>query len=330
MTSGSATERRDNDFEQILAAVMETARGRWFLAEFARRNRSADTAAVLAAVGRVEGKLRRPPPRPDLVEGDNKQLVRQLTEALLLLREGENALAAALGDGWAETAMIASRNAETRLEGALFSLGARLPPRPLRGTAARPVEPVNPAETVSQVAPAPAEERQTPPPAPVAAVPAPATEPIAPPASTPDPPAPQSRPEPASASLPSPEPSFADRLAAELAAIPLPQPAEPVLQPMTIAASVVLPRPAVARPATIAAAPVALPEPVPPAATLPPLPERPVIAPLRQAEPTPAPLSSFRPSTLVNLRQRAPARDVALENDPTASMTRAEKIALFS
>ncbi|MFC4175132.1 hypothetical protein ACFOYU_24225 [Microvirga sp. GCM10011540] len=42
------------DYDAIEAAVMETARGRWFLREFARRNRNADTEAVLAALGRIE------------------------------------------------------------------------------------------------------------------------------------------------------------------------------------------------------------------------------------------------------------------------------------
>jgi hypothetical protein len=45
------------DFEEIEAAVMETARGRWFLAEYARRHRAADTAAVLEALARLEAKL---------------------------------------------------------------------------------------------------------------------------------------------------------------------------------------------------------------------------------------------------------------------------------
>lgn len=42
------------DFETIEAAVMETERGRWFLAEFARRRRAEDTARILAAIDRLE------------------------------------------------------------------------------------------------------------------------------------------------------------------------------------------------------------------------------------------------------------------------------------
>ncbi|MBA1156532.1 hypothetical protein [Microvirga mediterraneensis] len=44
----------DLDFNTIEAAVMETARGRWFLKEYARRNRNADTQAVLEAVERLK------------------------------------------------------------------------------------------------------------------------------------------------------------------------------------------------------------------------------------------------------------------------------------
>jgi len=42
------------DYEAIESAVMETSRGRWFLAEFARRNRHADTNMLLTALERIE------------------------------------------------------------------------------------------------------------------------------------------------------------------------------------------------------------------------------------------------------------------------------------
>ena len=42
------------DYEAIEGAVMETARGRWFLAEYARRNRHADTTMLLKALDRIE------------------------------------------------------------------------------------------------------------------------------------------------------------------------------------------------------------------------------------------------------------------------------------
>ncbi len=45
------------DYDAIEAAVMETARGRWFLAEFAKRNRNADTGVLLGAIDRLEKSL---------------------------------------------------------------------------------------------------------------------------------------------------------------------------------------------------------------------------------------------------------------------------------
>jgi chemotaxis protein CheZ len=46
------------DYESIESAVMETARGRWFLAEYARRNRNADTTMLLKALDRIEHAVR--------------------------------------------------------------------------------------------------------------------------------------------------------------------------------------------------------------------------------------------------------------------------------
>ncbi len=42
------------DYEAIEDAVMETARGRWFLKEYARRMRAAETAGLLSALERIE------------------------------------------------------------------------------------------------------------------------------------------------------------------------------------------------------------------------------------------------------------------------------------
>lgn len=42
------------DYDAIENAVMETARGRWFLAEYARRHRAADTTMLLDAIKRLE------------------------------------------------------------------------------------------------------------------------------------------------------------------------------------------------------------------------------------------------------------------------------------
>lgn len=55
--SARATSPTDADFEAIREAFLETARGRWFLDEYTKRNRNADTAMVLEAVARIERTL---------------------------------------------------------------------------------------------------------------------------------------------------------------------------------------------------------------------------------------------------------------------------------
>ncbi|MBV9563775.1 MAG: hypothetical protein JOY90_25515 [Bradyrhizobium sp.] len=45
------------DYDAIRDAFMETSRGRWFLGEYAKRNRNADTRMVLDAVARIEETL---------------------------------------------------------------------------------------------------------------------------------------------------------------------------------------------------------------------------------------------------------------------------------
>lgn len=55
--SARAAEPNEQDYDAIREAFMETARGRWFLGEYAKRNRNADTAMVLDAVAKIEETL---------------------------------------------------------------------------------------------------------------------------------------------------------------------------------------------------------------------------------------------------------------------------------
>ena len=55
--SARATQPREEDYDAISEAFMETSRGRWFLGEYAKRNRNADTSMVLDAVARIEETL---------------------------------------------------------------------------------------------------------------------------------------------------------------------------------------------------------------------------------------------------------------------------------
>jgi hypothetical protein len=68
--SARASLPSEEDYEAIREAFMETARGRWFLDEYARRNRNADTRMVLDAVARIEQTIaaQKQPPPPVVVD----------------------------------------------------------------------------------------------------------------------------------------------------------------------------------------------------------------------------------------------------------------------
>ena len=81
--SARATQPREEDYDAISEAFMETSRGRWFLGEYAKRNRNADTRMVLDAVARIETNLaaqRQPAPEPEPAPDNG------LAEALAAIR----------------------------------------------------------------------------------------------------------------------------------------------------------------------------------------------------------------------------------------------------
>ena len=92
--SARAAQPSEEDYDAISKAFMETSRGRWFLGEYAKRNRNADTSMVLEAVARLEENLaaqRQPQPAPD----------NGLTEALAAIRGAVDAARVAALDGLA-------------------------------------------------------------------------------------------------------------------------------------------------------------------------------------------------------------------------------------
>lgn len=67
MTSESeASTLPAEDYQAIEDAVMETARGRWFLAEYARRHRAADTDTIVSSLERLEKLIKRDRQAPDI------------------------------------------------------------------------------------------------------------------------------------------------------------------------------------------------------------------------------------------------------------------------
>jgi hypothetical protein len=72
----------DDDYQAFSAALSESARGRDFLAEYARRNRHADTETVLAALERLQSNVRAQiaapqttPPQADLIRQELRALL---------------------------------------------------------------------------------------------------------------------------------------------------------------------------------------------------------------------------------------------------------------
>ena len=91
--SARATQPREEDYNAISEAFMETSRGRWFLGEYAKRNRNADTRMVLDAVARIEETIaaqKNPVPDSGLAEA--------LAAIKASLAEARTVAAAALDD----------------------------------------------------------------------------------------------------------------------------------------------------------------------------------------------------------------------------------------
>src|ERR1700676_5813231 len=88
--SARAALPSEEDYDAISQAFMETSRGRWFLGEYAKRNRNADTRMVLDAVERIEQTI---------VAQQEAAAESGLTEALSAIRHGLNGAGGAGGGG---------------------------------------------------------------------------------------------------------------------------------------------------------------------------------------------------------------------------------------
>lgn len=72
----TSAARHEAEYDAVYAAVTATERGRWFLSEYANRNRAANTDQVVAALARIEAAIGAitpgsdTPPRPELAVAD--------------------------------------------------------------------------------------------------------------------------------------------------------------------------------------------------------------------------------------------------------------------
>lgn len=132
----------EGDYEAIESAVMETARGRWFLAEFARRSRVDEMRQVLDAIGRLEQVVADQRPLP--ADPSVRLLVQRLKEVAQQL----DGLAAELRLQGQDAALCARIEAQARALGGLLRLNSG------------PAPAVPPAET-AQALPAQGHPRQS-------------------------------------------------------------------------------------------------------------------------------------------------------------------------
>jgi hypothetical protein len=86
----------DKEYRAIESALLETARGRWFLSEHGRRARRLDGVMLEEAIARLQSSIRQPP----ALLGQLKAEVDELTE---FVRETRSALMARPGAGAATT-----------------------------------------------------------------------------------------------------------------------------------------------------------------------------------------------------------------------------------
>ncbi|WP_027518972.1 hypothetical protein [Bradyrhizobium sp. WSM1417] len=98
--SARAAEPNEQDYDAIREAFLETARGRWFLGEYAKRNRNADTRMVLDAVAKIEETLAAQ--RQPVVEDRLPQALVAIRHAI---REAETIAIAAFDPGAIEASL---------------------------------------------------------------------------------------------------------------------------------------------------------------------------------------------------------------------------------
>lgn len=96
--SARSTSPTDADYEAIREAFMETSRGRWFLTEYAKRNRNADTAMVLDAVARIEQSLAATKAAAIEPEPQGPPAEELLAQVETILREARTSVVAILGE----------------------------------------------------------------------------------------------------------------------------------------------------------------------------------------------------------------------------------------
>jgi hypothetical protein len=113
----------EEDYAAISEAFMETSRGRWFLTEYAKRNRNADTRMVLDAVARIEQSLAAQKEESQVAQRDSlaAQLAAQ-RDALSAQQQAMDAAAAKSTASAAAAVAAAMEAADHRLKATLAAI----------------------------------------------------------------------------------------------------------------------------------------------------------------------------------------------------------------
>ena len=101
----------EHAYEMIEAAVMETARGRWFLSEYARRNRHAETETILGAIDKLQRSLGAHPVivAPQIVSGPaHDHLQNEIVEMARVIAATEREIRAIRPDGGEDTQFVSA------------------------------------------------------------------------------------------------------------------------------------------------------------------------------------------------------------------------------
>lgn len=83
--STTAPDESEAEYRAIEAALLESTRGRWFLAEHGRRARRLDSALLEDAIGRLQTSLRQPPALLGQLQGEIETLRGYLSETRIAL-----------------------------------------------------------------------------------------------------------------------------------------------------------------------------------------------------------------------------------------------------
>jgi hypothetical protein len=154
---------RNESFESLEAAVLETSRGRWFLEEYARRQRSAETLAILEILKKLENSITNTSFLPAPKSAEPAQALK--TEQLKFFKQDEEMFVepaiVATSLSVVKNTPAAGAAQPTEPKGAKLKI-QRLQPfqSPEEPVAVEPEKPAAPAapEPVASVAPPPAAE----------------------------------------------------------------------------------------------------------------------------------------------------------------------------